>query len=131
MVCATDRSALRRCQTIRRRFSSAKKSSADSPYERLLPPKTGGMAFVLGEIGNRIDQVIDVTISYPGKTPSFWQFLCGECRVSTVHVEGLETPVAGDRQTLDDSDIDTLKQWTLERWQQKDERLASLRKKQH
>jgi len=108
------------------RCTAEKRARTDSPYAHLLAPKTGGMAFVLGEIGNHIDCVIDVTISYPGEPPSFWQFLRGDCRVSRVHVETLPVPVAGDGQVLDDDDAETLKQWTLQRWQYKDAQIAEL-----
>ena len=46
------------------RFTAEKHAKFDSPFQALLPPKTGGMAFVLGQIGTHIDSIIDVTIVY-------------------------------------------------------------------
>ncbi len=106
------------------RCTAEKQARTASPYAHLLAPKTGGMAFVLGEMGNNIDQIIDVTICYPGPAPSFWQFLCGGCPRSQIHIEALDVPVAGNRRTLDDRELNTLKQWTQTRWQQKDTRLT-------
>lgn len=108
------------------RSTAAKRARTDSPYAHLLAPKTGGMAFVLGEIGNHIDHIIDVTISYPGEPPTFWEFLRGDCRVSRIHVETADVPVANDGQALDEVEAETLKQWTNERWQQKDAQLVEL-----
>jgi len=108
------------------RCTPEKQARSDSPYAHLLAPKTGGMAFVLGQIGNHIDFIIDVTISYPGTPPSFWQFLRGDCRVSRVQVETLAVPVAGEGQALEDSQLATLKTWTTQRWQQKDAQIAEL-----
>ena len=108
------------------RCTAEKRSRTDSPYAHLLAPKTGGMAYVLGEIGNHIDCIIDVTISYPNDPPSFWQFLCGDCKVSRVHVEAHSVPVASDRAALDEEQAERLKQWTNERWQYKDVKIAEL-----
>ena len=113
------------------RFTTEKHSRFDSPFQALLPPKTGGMAFVLGQIGTHIDSIIDVTIAYPDKTPSFWQFLCGNCPTSRVHIESLEPPVSGDGQTLTDEQLEHLKQWTQERWENKDQTLAGLMSSEH
>ena len=108
------------------RCTAEKRARTDSPYAHLLAPKTGGMAYVLGEIGNNIDCIIDVTISYPNNPPSFWQFLCGDCKVSRVHVEAHSVPVASDRAALDEEQAERLKQWTNERWQYKDVKIAEL-----
>ena len=110
------------------RATPEKRARSDSPYAHLLAPKIGGLAFVLGQIGNHIDNIVDVTISYPGEPPTFWQFLCGDCKVSRVHVETLAVPVAADGQILDDTQIETLKQWTTERWAHKDTQIKELAK---
>lgn len=106
------------------RCTPEKQARFNSPYQHLLPPKTGGMAFVLGEMGNHIDQVVDVTISYPDKPPSFWHFLCGNVAQSRVHIEAMPVPVAGDNRELTPDELQSLKQWTNERWAQKDARLG-------
>ena len=108
------------------RCTAEKRARTDSPYAHLLAPKTGGMAYVLGEIGNNIDCIIDATISYPNNPPSFWQFLCGDCKVSRVHVEAHSVPVASDRAALDEEQAERLTQWTNERWQYKDAKIAEL-----
>ncbi len=102
------------------RFTQAKHAKNQSPYRHLLPPKLGGMAFVLGELGEHIDQIIDVSIAYPGPPPSFWQFLCGDCARSRVHIEDIDVPVAADGRTLTEQELDLLRNWTHTRWSAKD-----------
>lgn len=102
------------------RFTAAKHERSASPYTHLLPPKLGGMAFVLGELGGHIDQVIDVSIAYPGPPPSFWQFLCGECPRARVHVEDVAVPVAANGRELTAEELDLLNNWTHTRWSAKD-----------
>ncbi len=109
------------------RFTTAKHEKFAGPYKHLLPPKTGGLAFVLGELGEQIDQVIDVSITYPGSSPSFWQFLSGQCPRSSVHIESLSVPVAATGRALTQSELDLLNNWTHTRWQAKDAWLESAR----
>ncbi len=47
------------------RFTADKKTSTRSPYRYLLPPKTGGIAYTLGAMGDQFDAIIDVTLAYP------------------------------------------------------------------
>jgi len=107
------------------RFTPAKHARNQSPYRHLLPPKLGGMAFVLGELGEHVDQVIDVSIAYPGPAPSFWQFLCGDCPRSRVHIEDLDVPVGGNARELTEQELDLLRNWTHTRWSAKDAWLQS------
>jgi 1-acyl-sn-glycerol-3-phosphate acyltransferase len=108
------------------RFTAAKHAATASPYKHLLPPKTGGLAFVLGELGAQIDQVLDVTIVYPEGTPTFWQFLCGDCRRSRVDISGMPVPVASADQDLTELEVNELKAWAHDRWIAKDAQLDAL-----
>jgi len=71
------------------RFSSSKHRQQDSPYNHLLRPKSGGIAFVLAAMGDQIQNILNVTIVYPGEKKSFWQFVCGEVTDIIVSVEVL------------------------------------------
>ena len=44
------------------RFTSEKHSRQNAPYRHLLRPKAGGIAFVLGAMGDQIHRILDVTI---------------------------------------------------------------------
>jgi len=78
------------------RFTSEKHQKQNSPFKHLLKPRTGGFAFVLNELGEQLDYIIDVTIIYPDKNISFWDFMCG--RVGKIIVRYELIPV--DEQWL-------------------------------
>lgn len=71
------------------RFTNEKHRRQQSPYSHLLQPKAGGIAFVLGSMGEQIHRVLDVTIVYPDGVTSFWALLCGKIREIKVHVRSL------------------------------------------
>src|SRR6185436_13395597 len=47
------------------RFTRAKHDSQESPFQFLLKPKAGGVAFVLDAMGRALQSILDVTIVYP------------------------------------------------------------------
>ena len=59
------------------RFTSKKKERQQSPFQNLLKPHTGGAAVVIRELHDVLAGIISVTICYPGKTPTLWEFACG------------------------------------------------------
>ena len=71
------------------RFTNEKQRRQQSPYPHLLKPKAGGIAFVLGSMGEQIQRVLDVTIVYPDGVTSFWALLCGKIREIKVQVRSL------------------------------------------
>ncbi|MBF0452627.1 MAG: acyltransferase [Candidatus Magnetomorum sp.] len=71
------------------RFTPEKHEQQSSPYKNLLKPKSGGIAFVLAAMGDHIQNILNVTIVYPGKKKSFWQFVCGDVNDIIVSVEVL------------------------------------------
>jgi len=71
------------------RFTDEKHRRQQSPYDHLLRPKAGGIAFVLGSMGKQIHRVLDVTIVYPEGVSSFWALLCGKLRKIKVRVRSL------------------------------------------
>ena len=59
------------------RFTAAKHKQQKSSFQHLLNPRADGVGFVLGAMGQQLHTMINVTIVYHDKTPSFWDFLCG------------------------------------------------------
>ena len=47
------------------RFSEEKRVARNSPYERLLPPRAGGVAVAISSMGELFDAIVDVTLVYP------------------------------------------------------------------
>ncbi|TAM10820.1 MAG: acyltransferase [Nevskiaceae bacterium] len=63
------------------RFTVAKRDAKKSPYQHLLRPKSGGLAFAVGAMGGQFAGVIDVTLAYRHTRRSpLWGFLCGDQR---------------------------------------------------
>jgi 1-acyl-sn-glycerol-3-phosphate acyltransferase len=94
------------------RFTNEKHRRQQPPYAHLLRPKAGGIAFVLGAMGEQIHRVLDVTIVYPDGVSSFWAFLCGKIRKIQVRVRSL--PV--DPELLGDYANDRHYRLELQRW---------------
>lgn len=111
------------------RFTVEKHARQNSPFHNLLTPKTGGFGYVVGALGERIAQILDVTIVYPGGAPSFWEFLSGQCR--DVHVEIASRPAPASLfEALDELAPDVreeLRIWVDDLWLEKDRRIDELR----
>lgn len=110
------------------RFTPAKRSAQASPYRHLLKPRTGGLGVALATMGEQFDGLLDVTLVYPGGTPSFWQLLCG--RAGPVIVRVLERPippalvggdVSGDKRVRVQ-----IARWMEAQWQAKDALIEEL-----
>ena len=112
------------------RFTCAKHHRQRSPYTHLLRPRSGGIAFVLGAMGDQLTSILDVTIVYPQGAPSFWDLLCGRVREVIVRVR--EIPVTeklrGDYFN-DASYRAWFQEWLNRLWLEKDARIAAIRAK--
>ncbi len=104
------------------RFTTTKHTAQQSPFRHLLVPKTGGVAAVLGSLGDRIHQVLDVTIVYPTGVPSFWDFLCGRAERIFVHVALIAAP------TIEAEQRSAARDWVDDVWIRKDHRISELLK---
>jgi 1-acyl-sn-glycerol-3-phosphate acyltransferase len=109
------------------RFTPQKHSRQKSPYTHLLKTKAGGIAFVLAAMGEHLNTILDVTIAYPGKPGSFWDFLCGKIREVRVEVRPMpiETPPMGN-YILDDAFRTRFQNWLNRLWKEKDERIDAM-----
>ena len=104
------------------RFTREKASTHNSPYKHLLKPRAGGLATILGLLGNRISAILDVTIVYDCPHPSFWSFLRGKCSKVIVRVKE-QAPEKISRV----SDFDTLAEWLKGVWEKKDLEIERIR----
>lgn len=107
------------------RFTEEKHADQDAPYERLLRPRIGGVAFVLASLGEQLDGVIDVTIAYPGHLVTFWDFVCGRVERVVVRARSLEIPPAFLTSDITEPGAarDHFKVWIETLWRQKDDLL--------
>ncbi|MDN4502358.1 acyltransferase [Alteromonadaceae bacterium BrNp21-10] len=109
------------------RFTPAKHAKQQSPYQNLLNPRAGGIAFVLNSMGDQLHKLLNVTIHYPQGNPSFWAFICGKVQQINVRVQVLEI----DKQLLgdyfnNDEHKARFQQWLNQLWLEKDQQLNQL-----
>ena len=110
------------------RYTPAKRSERASPYEHLLAPRAGGIAFVLGAMGDILHRLLDVTIVYEPPAPSLWDLCTG--RLERVVIDVSERPidpwlVAGDY--LDDPVFrENFQAWLADLWARKDGVIAGV-----
>lgn len=74
------------------RFSELKRKKQKSPYEYLLRPKAGGIAFAIQALGEQFSSMIDTTIVYAGAPPSFWDLACGRVGKVSMSLRHVEIP---------------------------------------
>jgi 1-acyl-sn-glycerol-3-phosphate acyltransferase len=110
------------------RFTPVKHEHQQSPYVHLLKPKSGGFAFTLSALGERLNSLLDVTIVYPDGARGFWDLLSGRVRRVVVEVRQLQIPsefFAGDYEN-DPVFRKRFQDWIAGLWQDKDRRIGEL-----
>ncbi|SDS57411.1 1-acyl-sn-glycerol-3-phosphate acyltransferases [Pseudomonas asplenii] len=112
------------------RFSQAKRQQQASPFQHLLKPKAGGVAFVLAAMGEQLDAVLDVTVVYPqDRIPGFWDLISGN--VPKVIID-FQTRAMDPSLWQGDYESDPVlrkrvQDWVNQLWSEKDQRIAALR----
>jgi 1-acyl-sn-glycerol-3-phosphate acyltransferase len=110
------------------RFTQAKHDKQQSPFEHLLKPRAAGAAYALSVLSDKLDQVIDATISYPHGVPTFVEFLMGKCPEIHVDVQVREIPLTlrqGNYET-DKAFRVEFQNWVNGMWQEKDAQLTRI-----
>ncbi len=112
------------------RFTPDKHRHQQSPYRNLLKPKSGGVAFVMGALGEQMRYLLDVTIVYPdGPVPGFWHLLSGQVSRVVVDIRSRTVPpelFLGDYAN-DPAFRDTFQAWVRHLWEEKDARIDELK----
>lgn len=110
------------------RFRPEKHASQASPYRHLLKPKSGGVAFVINAMGESLHAILDVTIVYPGGSPSIWDLIGG--RIPEVQVAIRKRPIPesliGGNYQEDRAFRARFQQWMNAIWEEKDAEIARL-----
>jgi 1-acyl-sn-glycerol-3-phosphate acyltransferase len=110
------------------RFTADKQAATRSPYQYLLRPKAGGVAFVLDALGPILSEMLDVTIAYPDGDCTMWDLCCGRVSTIVVDVRRRTLPVrqaAGD-YVGDGEFRGRFQEWLGVIWAEKDARLARI-----
>jgi 1-acyl-sn-glycerol-3-phosphate acyltransferase len=110
------------------RFTPEKHSRQGGTYRHLLRPKAGGVAFVLEAMGDALHAVLDVTIAYPGGTPTMLDLLGGRIPEIVIEVRELAIPpeVPGSSYEQDSAARVRYQRWVNEIWADKDARLSRI-----
>ncbi|MGF1770047.1 acyltransferase [Enterovibrio makurazakiensis] len=110
------------------RFTPEKHRQTRSPFTHLLAPKTGGIAYTLGAMGDQFDAIINVTVAYPeNRVLPFKALLSGKMKKIVVRIDSLpvDAQVTGDYFNDKDFKRD-FQQWLYQRWQEKDSELSAI-----
>lgn len=111
------------------RFTAAKHAADGAALKHLLPPRAGGVAYVMQAMGDAIDTLVDITIDYPDGAPTMIDLLCGRVRQVRVRVQASPIPAelrSGDYEN--DAGYRTRFQaWVNALWQAKDAELGTMR----
>jgi len=111
------------------RFTTAKRDHQNSKYTHLLTPKAGGIAFVLGSMEEYLHKIIDVTIVYPEKIPTFWEYISGDVHSIIIDFKVIEITQDLRGNYFNNSESRTyFYNWVNDLWKAKDQKIKSLKK---
>ena len=108
------------------RFTRGKHEDQQSPYRHLLRPRMGGLAFVLASLGDQFDAILDVTLVYPHRDVTLWDFATDRVPWIVVRARRVTVPP----EILSAAIIDPgparerFKEWVEALWQAKDAEIA-------
>jgi 1-acyl-sn-glycerol-3-phosphate acyltransferase len=131
---------LRFCQRYRRipvailnfvegtRFSRQKHEDQQSPYRYLLRPRIGGISFVLAALGDQVEKLIDITLVYPRRDVTMWDFVTNRLPWIRVHGRLLDIPKAFSQPAVTEPGPtrEQLKAWAEQIWREKDAEIGKL-----
>lgn len=110
------------------RFTPAKHARAGGSFRHLLPPKAGGLALAASAMGPQLAGIVDVTIVYPGGSPTFWDLISLGLPSVVVRVRAREIPPSwftGD-YAEDASFREGVQGWVRELFREKDAEIEAL-----
>ena len=109
------------------RFATEKHQKQNSQFKHLLKPKAGGLAFALSAMGEHIHKLVDVSIYYPDKVPSYWDYISGQVKDVHVHISVSEIPAEMRGDYMKDREFKIAFQEQLNKiWLEKDQTLDLL-----
>ncbi len=108
------------------RFSSERHEEQDSPYRFLLRPRVGGIGFVLASLAEQIDALYDLTIIYPTRDVTMWNFASNRVPWIRIIARRIDVPAEfrSDAITEPGPARDHFRQWVEQIWREKDEQIA-------
>lgn len=112
------------------RFTPLKHARKQSPYENLLPPKAGGIAFTLATMGELFTNILDISLLYPDNTKHpMLAMLSGQIRRIIVDVNVIDIPAEAIGDYYTNAEFKAgFQQWVNTLWQNKDRTIIGLKK---
>lgn len=106
------------------RFSKKRHSEQQSPYQYLLKPRAGGLAFNIDAMKNNIQSIINLTLIYPSQDITMFDYLCNKIDKITVIIE--EIPI--NEKLIGNYEYDlefrsAFQKWLNALWDEKDKQL--------
>ena len=110
------------------RFTPAKHAEQKSPYQHLLKPRIGGLGIALATMGEQFESLLDVTIVYPHRAPTFWNLMCGRVDAVIVRVQQRDIPPELLDTTAGPGKAEhrRLNSWVEHQWVEKDRLINDL-----
>lgn len=110
------------------RFTKEKEEDQQSPYRFLLRPRVGGISFVLASLGDQLDKLIDVTLVYPRRGVTMWDFVTNKVAWIRVSARALDIPpdFSDAAVTEPGPTREHLKQWVEQLWSEKDAEIGRI-----
>ena len=110
------------------RFTPEKHQQQNSPFQHLLKPKAGGIAFVLDAMGEQLHGLVNVTLHYPQGKPGLWDLLSGKSQRIVMRVEVRPIPEQFIGQSYDQNMQyrAQFQDWVNQLWQDKDQLLTQI-----
>jgi 1-acyl-sn-glycerol-3-phosphate acyltransferase len=110
------------------RFTRDKHEDQQSPYRHLLRPRVGGIGFVIASLAEQLDSVVDVTIVYPRRDVTMWDFVTNRVPWIALRARRLDIPPELATAAIVERGParDAFKGWVEKIWQEKDEEIARI-----
>lgn len=110
------------------RFTREKHEEQESPYRHLLRPRVGGIGFVVASLGEQLDAILDVTITYPRREVTIWEYATNRIEWISVRCKRIPVPAefVGTAITEPGPERERFKEWVEQLWREKDEEIARM-----
>ena len=110
------------------RFTPEKHDQQNSPFQHLLKPKAGGIAFVLDAMGEQLHSLVNVTLYYPEGRPKLWDLLSGQVKRIVMRIQIMPIPeqFLGKSYDQDMEYRAEFQEWVNQLWLEKDQQLSQL-----
>lgn len=110
------------------RFSEEKHEDQQSPYEHLLRPRIGGIGFVIASLAEELEALYDVTLVYPDRDVTMWQFASNKVPWIKVRARRLEIPAEFHDAAITEPgpSRERFRTWIEQIWREKDRTIAEM-----